>query len=148
MMPARDGISLYCLLALAAMSLSACGTAHLANEPAASRSQLAVVRGDLKLGPLGNATVRLEEVDGKDLGRTQRQAQVSAGKHSLVFSCKEAIKNISSSGQLIFVAKAGHTYDLQLRQLHQPQDCSAVLIDAATQKVVAKPEALKHPPHL
>jgi hypothetical protein len=131
------------LVIVSVLMLSGCGTAHLAGNSGLSRPDMAIIRGDLRLGPLGNATVRLQAVDGKELGKTDRQATVAPGKHTLTFSCHEAIKNIGGSGQMTFAAKAGHTYDLQLRQPHQSPDCSAVLTDSATDKVVAKPVALR-----
>lgn len=133
------------VIVLAALGLTACGTADFYHNTNLDRSQLALIRGDVKLGPFGNATVRLEEVDGQNVGSTQRQALVAPGKHTLVFSCKEVSTNASSSSQIEFTARAGNTYNLQLRLLHRYPGCSAVLVQAGTGKVVAKPDILKHP---
>jgi hypothetical protein len=136
------------LLTVAAVALSACGTAELAQKPAEGHGRTALIRGDIKFGPFGNATVRLQGVDGHSLSATERQAEVAPGPHTVSFSCKAVSRDASNSGELHFKARAGSTYDLKLRVLDRFPGCSAVLVLAGPDRVVAKPNALKHPPTL
>lgn len=142
------GVCIAVLMAMVSVGLAACGTADLYHNTDLDRSQLALIRGDVKLGPFGNATVRLEEVDGHELGSTQRQALVAPGNHTLVLSCKEVSSNASNTDQLDFTARAGATYNLQLRLLNRYPGCSGVLVQAGTGRVVAEPATIKHPPHI
>ena|SRR5690625_2843580 len=123
-------------------ALGGCATAQLEGSTGLTKAQTALVSGAPGLGLLGNATVRLEAVDGRDLKPTQSQARIPPGKHSLVLSCQVTHTGASGSAQIEFNAQAGQEYELQLRILKHYPGCSGVLVNAATNKVVAKPDTL------
>lgn len=127
--------------------LVGCSTAHLEGS-STSGTGTALVKGNPGLGVLGNATVRLEAVDGHDLKATQSQARIPPGKHTLVLSCQVTHTGASNSAQIDFEARAGQEYNLKLRILKHYPGCSGVLVNAATGKVVAQPAGLGHAPNL
>lgn len=122
-----------------AASLAACSGTKVLTGAGSQPGSQARIKGDVKLGPLGNAVAQLEQVDGHALGRTQSQALVAPGQHSIGVRCSVPARNALAQQHYTFTAEAGHTYRLQLELLSHPPGCATSVLDTDTDIVVAGP---------
>ncbi len=135
---ARSTLHLMLALLLCA-GLTACTGTKMFPGAAGSSASRARIKGDAKFGPLGNAVVQLEQVDGRALGGTQSQALVPPGHHTIGVRCSVPSRSALVQRQYSFDAEAGHTYRLQLVLLNHAPGCAVSVLDTDTNLVVAGP---------
>ena len=131
-------ITIIAALALSAGLVACTGTKILPGAATQSGTE-ARIKGDAKLGPLGNAVTQLEQVDGQSLGATESQALVTPGKHTIAVRCSIPARGALSQDNYTFNAEAGHTYRLELKVLPHPPGCATTVLDTDTDIVVAGP---------
>lgn len=131
-------IAILAALTLSAPLVACTGTKILPGAATQSGTE-ARIKGDAKLGPLGNAVTQLEQVDGHSLGATESQALVAPGEHTIAVRCSVPVRGALSQDNYTFTAEAGHTYRLQLKLLSHPPGCATAVVDTDVNAIVAGP---------